>query len=427
MKSGSALTCPGGIYGICLGMYFPRSHVAGRSADTSSASTLQRGKVEGERGRGTEINPANRFETVSLGQLPEGGGSDDLLFEYQARSEEGDALSVARPTKIFRDRTRSVINPVDSPDLGFKWTINPYRGCEHGCFYCYARPTHELLGLSSGLDFETKIFAKVDAPELLRRELSKQSWVGEPIVMCGVTDAYQPVERRMGITRGCLEVMAECGQPVSIVTKNAMVLRDLDLLSRLAAMGAARVAISLTTLDAGLSAKMEPRASSPQRRLHAMRELSEAGVPVVVMTAPIIPGLNDRELPALLQAAARAGATTAGYTLVRLPWQNKEIFLEWLAEHVPERASHIEHLVRDIRSGGLNTAEFGVRMRGEGAVAEQIRGVFDVFSRRHGFSNERRPLSSASFRRPIVPDDPRQMALFSQAMSDALANVRGAC
>lgn len=373
------------------------------------------------RGRGTGVNPANRFETISLAQLPAGGGDDDLLCEYQgAADEEAGRLkacptgSVARPTRIFRDRTKSIINPVDSPDLGFKWTINPYRGCEHGCFYCYARPTHELLGLSSGLDFETQIFAKMDAAELLRRELSRTSWVGEPIVMSGVTDAYQPVERRLGITRACLEVMAECGQPVSIVTKSALVLRDLDLLSRLAAVGAARVAISLTSLDAELSAKMEPRASSPQRRLHAMRELSAAGVPVVVMTAPIIPGLNDRELPALLQAAARAGATAAGYTMLRLPWQNKEIFLEWLRTHAPDRASHIEALVRGVRNGSLNSPEFGKRMRGEGPFAQQVRSMFDVFSRRYGLAARSTSLNRSEFRRPVIGADCRQMRLFAE-------------
>jgi DNA repair photolyase len=374
------------------------------------------GQSDGQRGRGAAVNPASRFETISLARLPEGGGDDDLLCEYSS-DEEGDAPSRSRfrsiMTQVFRDRTKTIINPVDSPDLSFKWTINPYRGCEHGCFYCYARPTHELLGLSSGLDFETKIFAKTDAPELLRRELSHSKWVGESIVMSGVTDAYQPIERRMGITRACLEVMAECGQPVAIVTKSALVLRDVDLLSRLAQVGAARVAISLTTLDAELSAKMEPRASSPQRRLHAIRELTHAGVPVAVMTAPMIPGLNDRELPALLRAAARAGATGAGYVMLRLPWQNKAIFLEWLARHMPERAKHIENLLRDVRDGELNSSKFGQRMRGEGVIADQIRSVFEVFSRRYGLSSERIPLSSAAFRRPIVPDDSGQLRLFS--------------
>lgn len=389
-------------------MSFQREHVPGRSSGTSSGLRIAGGRPEAEHGRGTALNPANRFETISLAQLPDGGGVDDLLCEYAAGED-----SNARPlTHVYRDRTKSIINPVDSPDLHFKWTINPYRGCEHGCFYCYARPTHEMLGLSSGLDFETRIFAKTDAPALLRRELARPSWIGEPIVMSGVTDAYQPVERRLGITRACLEIMAECGQPVSIVTKSALILRDADLLGKLAASGAARVAISLTTLDAALSAKMEPRASAPARRLHAIRELTAAGIPVIVMTAPIIPGLTDCELPNLLQAAARAGAVCAGYTMMRLPWQNKEIFLDWLRQHAPDRATHIESLVRDIRTGNLNDATFGKRMTGAGTFAAQIRNVFDVFSRRYGLAHYLPPLNRAGFTRPPAQDDPDQLKLF---------------
>lgn len=391
-------------------------HPFGRSS-TTTGGAVAGGSAEGvSRGRGSAINPANRFETISLAQLPEGGGDDDLLCEY---SEPGrlEACPTGKQstvlTQVFRDRTKSIINPVDSPDLPFSWTINPYRGCEHGCVYCYARPTHEMLGLSSGLDFETVIFAKTDGPRLLREELSKKSWKGDSIVMSGVTDAYQPIEARLRITRGCLEVMAECGQPVSIVTKSALVVRDLDLLTSLTKKNAASVAISLTTLDAKLSASLEPRACSPQRRLHAMRELSKAGVPVIVMTAPIIPGLNDREIPALLEAASDAGARWAGITMLRLPWQNKAIFLEWLARHCPDRATHVESLIRGMREGELNISKFGERMRGKGPFAEQIMQTFRVFSRKFGLEARRDSHSSADFRHPTPACDAQQLRLFS--------------
>jgi DNA repair photolyase len=403
-------------------------HPKGRSSTTTGGERAGGFAAGTVRGRGSAINPANRFETISLAQLPAGGGEDDLLFENVAEAEQDERGDEATgndaplrwrlrpivPTRVFRDRTRTIINPVDAPDLHFRWSINPYRGCEHGCVYCYARPTHETLGLSSGLDFESVLFAKVDGPRLLREELAKSSWKGEGIIMSGVTDAYQPAEARLGITRGCLEVMAACGQPVMIVTKSALVTRDIDLLSRLASGGAARVAISLTTLDGRLSASMEPRASSPQRRLAAMRELSRAGVPVTVMTAPIIPGLNDRELPALLEAAKEAGAKSAAMTLLRLPWQNKAIFLEWLTRHRPERASHVESLIRDTRGGALNDSRFGARMRGEGAIAKQIRQAFRIFKRKFGLDQAVESVSSSGFVRPDPERDAQQLRLFEK-------------
>jgi DNA repair photolyase len=304
------------------------------------------------------------------------------------------------PTRSIADRTRSIVNRVDSPDLPFSWTMNPYRGCEHGCVYCYARPTHENLGLSCGLDFETTIIVKHDAPALLRRALAAPRWAGEPIAMSGVTDPYQPLERTLGITRGCLEVMAEARQPVGIVTKNRLVVRDADLLRELARHDATRVIVSLTTLDADLSRSMEPRASAPDARLRAIRELREAGVSVGVLVAPVIPGLNDHEVPALIRAAAEAGADGVGWVLLRLPHQVRALFLDWLRRERPERAARVERAVRETRNGALSDARFGARMRGEGPYAEQIARMVAVCARRSGLHTDRSPLSSAAFRRP---------------------------
>ena len=399
-------------------MQTEREHPRGRAATTANGLGPGGGSL-GERvhGRGAAVNPASRFETISLAQLPFGGGDDDLIHEHlELAGQPGGHTPAQRrhrvATRYFRDRTRTIINKVDSPDLNFSWTLNPYRGCEHGCVYCYARPTHEYLGLSSGLDFETRIFCKTDAPELLRNELARESWRAEPIMMSGITDAYQPIERKLGLTRGCLEVMRECGQPVVIVTKSSLVLRDLDLLAEMASRRTVKVAISLTTLDAGLAATMEPRASSPRERLRAMRELSAAGVPVVAMTAPIIPGINDAELPALLQASAAAGAKGAGYVLMRLPWQNKGIIEEWLMREHPLRAEKVLGLVRGARGGKLYDASWGTRMRGEGEVARQIERTFEIFARRYGLRGESAALRSDGFVRPTVGSDPGQYPLF---------------
>jgi DNA repair photolyase len=359
---------------------------------------LTQGRV---RGRGAGLAPGNRFERVRLHVLGE------HLDERAREHPEG----VQTPTRVVPERTDRIINRVDSPDLGFHWTINPYRGCEHGCIYCYARPTHELLGMSCGLDFETTIVAKREAPALVRRELGAAGWAGEPIVLSGVTDAYQPREAEERITRGVLEVMAECRQPVSIVTKSRLVLRDLDLLRDLARHDAVRVAVSLTSLENRLASTMEPRAASPGARLGTMRALSEAGVPVTVMTAPIIPGLNDHEIPGLLRAAGEAGATRAGLVLIRLPFQIKDLFVEWLTRHFPDRAAKVASLIRESRGGALNDPNFGTRFTGEGPRAEQIRQTFETFARRFGLSTEMDPPSGASFRRPMV-DHAGQMRLF---------------
>jgi len=354
------------------------------------------------KGRAAGLNPGNRFESVRLHVLGE------HLDEMAAERDR----PVQHPTMPVPDASRSLINRVDSPDLPFHWSINPYRGCEHGCIYCYARPTHENLGYSCGLDFETRILVKHDAPDLLRRELSRPSWVGEPIMMCGVTDCYQPLEAKLGITRACLEIMAECRQPVVIVTKNHLVTRDRDLLGELARHHAAKVAVSLTTLDAKLSASMEPRASRPADRLRAIRELTDAGVPVMAMVAPVIPGLTDHEIPALLEAARDHGAISARWIMLRLPFQVKALFLDWLARHKPLRAKKVESFVRGLRDGALYDSTFGRRMRGSGAIADHIERVFEVYSRRFGLDAVTPPLSSASYRRPR---DRHQMALFEDA------------
>ena len=360
-------------------------------------------------GRGAQLNPGNRFEEVKL----------HVLGEHLDRvhMEEGqDRGQLA--TQVFRDHTRQVINRVDSPDIGFNWSVNPYRGCEHGCIYCYARPYHEYLGFSCGVDFETKIMAKLDAPQMLRRELGKPSWKPETIAMSGVTDCYQPIESQLEITRGCLEVLAACRQPVGIVTKNRLILRDTDLLTELAHHNSVRVAVSVTSLNSALSAKMEPRASAPADRLKAITKLREAGVPVSAMLAPIIPGLNDREIPRLLKAVSDAGAVSASYVMLKLPYQVKSLFLEWLNRYFPDRAKRVEMLLRDVRGGHLYESKFGVRMKGRGELAKQIGNVFYVFACRYGLTGGRSllpPMSGHAFRRPKGDGGfhDAQMSLFS--------------
>jgi DNA repair photolyase len=307
---------------------------------------------------------------------------------------------------VHDDASRSILSRNASPDVGFSVSLNPYRGCEHGCAYCYARPTHEYLGLSAGLDFEREIFVKRDAAALLRRALAAPSWVPEPIALSGVTDPYQPLERRERVTCACLEVLAEHRQPVSLITKNQLVTRDLDLLSELARHRAVAVTISITTLDDDLRASMEPRTSSPTRRLAAIRTLADAGVPVGVNVAPVIPGLTDAEIPAILGAAADAGASFAGTVVLRLPHAVEEVFLGWLETLDPARARRVLARVREIRGGRLNDPAFGSRMRGTGTYAEQIRSLYRLAARRHGL--ERRPsLSSDAFRVPGRVDQPR--------------------
>ena len=303
-------------------------------------------------------------------------------------------------TWFLRDSSRTVIARNASPDVGFDASVNPYRGCEHGCAYCYARPTHEYLGFSAGLDFETRIMVKERAAELLERELGAPSWRPQVLGVSGVTDPYQPVERRLGLTRACLEVLARCRNPVALVTKNGLVTRDADHLAELARHRAAVVWISLTTLDVELSRRLEPRCSAPAKRLEAISELAARGVPVGALLAPVLPALNDHEIPALLEAAAAAGAKHCRYVMLRLPGAVAEIFPAWLEEHLPERKEKVLSRIRDLRRGRLNDSRFGTRGRGEGVFAKQVRDLFLAAARRHGLDGRGPELSTAAFRRP---------------------------
>jgi DNA repair photolyase len=341
-----------------------------------------KGSKESVRGRGAADNPVNRFETI----------------RYEA--EPAEQSSEGPPTLLFRDNSQSILAHNDSPDVGFSVSINPYRGCEHGCIYCYARPTHEYLGFSAGLDFETKIMVKEDAPQLLRKELSSRRWKPEPIGVSGVTDPYQPIERRFQLTRQCLQVLAEFRNPVMIVTKNHLVTRDVDVLAELAQFQAASVAISITTLDEPLRRKLEPRASHPFGRLAAVEALRSAGIPVGVLVAPIIPGLNDHEIPAIVEAAAQAGAGFAGYIILRLPHGVAALFEEWLSQHFSDRKDKILNRIRDLRGGELNDPRFGSRMKGEGTMAQIIQDLFAVACRQAGIARRGPTLSAAHFRRP---------------------------
>jgi len=337
------------------------------------------------KGRGAASNPANRFEAIHLERDVDWNPEEDP----------------APTTQFFKDSTRGIINYNDSPDIGFNASVNPYRGCEHGCIYCYARPTHEYLGFSAGLDFESRIMVKENAPELLRKELSSPKWKPQVIALSGVTDCYQPIERKLKLTRRCLEVLAEFRNPVGIVTKNHLVTRDLDLLGELARHGAVVVFISLTTLDSSLAAKLEPRASLPHHRLAAIEALSRAGVPVGVFMAPVIPGLTDHEIPAVLSAAAQAGARSAGYVPLRLPHGVGELFEGWLARHFPDRKEKVLNRIRALRGGRLNDPNFGTRMRGEGNLADQIEALFDVSCRKAGLAGKPPELSAEAFRVPF--------------------------
>lgn len=335
-------------------------------------------------GRGASSNPANRFE----------------LIHYERDETASEEESPALATRLYRDHSRSILVRNDSPDVGFEVSINPYRGCEHGCVYCYARPTHEYLGFSAGLDFETKILVKEDAPTLLRKELASAKWQPQVVSVSGVTDPYQPIERRLGLTRRCLEVFAEFRNPVGIVTKSRLICRDSDLLAELARHQAAAAFLSITTLDAELARRMEPRATQPAGRLAAIEELTRAGVPVGVVAAPVIPGLNDHELTSILEAAAKAGALCAGYVLLRLPHGLGPLFEQWLRQHYPERCDKVLSRLRDMRGGEIYNSRFGSRMRGEGVLAEQIASLFALGCRRAGISSRFPALSTAAFRRP---------------------------
>ncbi len=362
------------------------------------------GPGAGIRGRGAADNPTNRFERLAYEREPDGDATS-------LEDGDGDGTGPPPPATVYlRDPSRTILARNDSPDVGFDVSLNPYRGCEHGCAYCYARPTHEYLGFSSGLDFETRILVKEAAPELLRRELAAKRWRPQVVGMCGVTDPYQPIERRLGLTRRCLQVFAEFRNPVQMITKNALIARDADLLAELAAHGAASACVSITTLDPKLHRQMEPRASHPAQRLRAVRALAEAGVPVGVMVAPVVPGLTDHEMPAILAAAREAGAGFAGHIVLRLPRNVKELFASWLERHHPERKDKVLNRLRALRGGALDDPRFGTRMRGTGIYAAQIRDLFELSCRRAGFDEgaSRPALSTAAFRRP----GDAQLALF---------------
>jgi DNA repair photolyase len=343
--------------------------------------------VHAPRGRGARSNPQNRFEKIAI-ELEEPGPE-------------------RVPTELLRDGSKSIIAYNDSPDVGFDASLNPYRGCEHGCIYCYARPTHEYLGFSAGIDFESRIMVKEDAPELLRRELSSRRWQPQALAMSGVTDPYQPVERKLEITRRCLAVLAEFRNPVGVITKNALVTRDIDHLAALAEHGAAAVFLSITTLDPEVARIMEPRASHPRDRLEAVARLAAAGIPVGVMVAPVVPAITDHEMPRILEAAAEAGAQSAGYVMMRLPGAVAGLFEGWLEEHFPDRKDKVMNRVREMRGGKVYDPTFGSRMRGEGIYADQMRATFETFKRRYGLDRPRPQLSTAAFRRPG-----EQMSLF---------------
>lgn len=376
------------------------------------------------KGRGARANPTGRFERVrvepDLDALEEARAAAGIGVDEASAADEASLHPPADPpadptgpldadsalrgptpeTQALPDPSRTALTFNRSPDLPFDASLNPYRGCEHGCAYCYARPTHEYLGYSAGLDFETKILVKERAPELLRRELSRPRWTPQVVALSGVTDAYQPLERKLEVTRRCVEVFADFRNPISVITKNALVARDIDLFRRLHEVDAVSVTLSLTTLDGPLQRALEPRASAPHERLRAIERLAEAGIPVGVNVAPVIPGLTDAEIPALLQAAAAAGAQRAGYIVLRLPHGLRALFDDWLAEHRPLRREKVLARVAAVRGGALNDPDFGSRMRGEGRFAEQIRGLFEVMTRRYGLDAPAPTLSVEHFRRP---------------------------
>ncbi len=373
--------------------------MAGRAepAPVSATPSLAR------KGRGATVNPAVRFDSQHV--APFDDGWETLTAEF------GELPPL--PTTLTRDASRSAISWNTSPDIGFDRAVNPYRGCEHGCIYCYARPTHAYLGYSPGLDFETKLIFKPEIAELLEAALRKPGYVARTLALGSNTDPYQPVERTLKLTRSVLDVLDRFNHPVGIVTKSAGVLRDLDILKRLADRRLVRVYVSVTTLDAGLARRMEPRAATPARRLQAIAELARAGVPVGVLAAPMIPGLNDCEMEAILEACSRAGAKHAGYVLLRLPHELREMFDAWLATHFPDRAKHVLSLIRQTRAGSLNDARFHHRFAGSGVYADLLLRRFTRAAREWGLDESREGLDATSFTVPgVLAASERQMSLF---------------
>ena len=360
------------------------------------------------RGRGARGNLPGRFERQTYEPDP------------------GVAEMAPHPnTELIPERSKTIISRNNSPDIGFEQSINPYKGCEHGCIYCYARPSHAYLDFSPGLDFETKIVHKPNAAELLRRELARPRYVCKPIALGVNTDCYQPFEKQLRSTRALLEIMLETRHPVGLVTKSALVERDLDLLSELARLGLTHVFLSITTLDDELKRRMEPRTASPRRRLVTIKRLTQAGVPAGVMFAPVIPALNDHELEAVLEASAQAGALWAGYTVLRLPNEVRPLFKDWLAEQYPLRAEHVMSRVRQIRGGRENDSSFGRRMRGQGQYAHLLRQRFDRACRRHGLNRGPRPqLKTTLFRPPKVAPSPARRSHAASRKSGQLSLLR---
>jgi DNA repair photolyase len=360
----------------------------GRAAK-ANAMIEQSGLRIGEdrrRGRGAGVNPSGRYEPTSRHVFDDGWESIEELPPFK--------------TEVQVEKPRTIITRNESPDISFDRSINPYRGCEHGCVYCFARPTHAYMGLSPGLDFESKLFAKPDAARLLERELGKEGYQPRTIAIGTNTDPYQPIEKQYRIMREVLEVLEAHGHPVGIVTKSALVVRDIDILSRMAERGLAKVALSVTTLDRHLARNMEPRAATPTRRLEAIRQLTEAGIPTSVMVAPIIPGLTDQEIERILDAGRNAGAREAGYVLLRLPLEVAPIFKDWLLRHYPDRYRHVMSLVRSMRDGKDYDSEWGKRMKGSGPYAWQIGRRFEMAARKLGLNVEKRPLRNDLFAAP---------------------------
>jgi len=346
-------------------------------------------------GRGAQYNSVNRFSRLQPAMdFPEG---------------IDEAPSGPGKTEVYLENPKKILNSIDSPDIGSARSLNPYQGCEHGCIYCYARNSHEYWGWSAGIDFEQKIIVKPNAPELLRKEFKRKNYVVQPVMLSGNTDCYQPLERKYKITRSLLEVFLEHRHPVSIITKNSLILRDTDILTRLSNENLVRVTVSLTTLDETLRQKLEPRTASAKKRLEIVRTLSEAGISVGILIGPVIPGLNNQEIPAILKAASENGATSAGYIMVRLNGQIGALFTDWVHKHFPDRADKVLNHIRQVHGGQLNDSRFGLRMKGEGILAESIASLFRLHHKKYFSDRKSMPLDTHRF----IPDPQnRQLSLF---------------
>lgn len=343
-----------------------------------------------QKGRASQSNLPNRFEKFHI--------DEEFFDENYFEDPEEESKTV---TEFFRDDSKTILAENNSPDVKAKFSINPYRGCEHGCIYCYARPTHEYLGFSSGLDFESKIMVKHNAPELLRKEFMKKSWRPQPVFFSGNTDCYQPVERKLKLTRSCLEVFCEFRNPVLIITKNSLIRRDIDILKELSDLNLVKTVVSITTLDAELHRKMEPRTSSPSRRLDTVEFLSSQGILTGVNIAPIIPGLTDEEIPEIIKQVSERGATFAGKIILRLPHSVKELFTNWLEKNYPDKSNKILNRLREMHGGELYNNEYGKRMTGEGKYAEMIKQIFDFNCKKYGLNENAVQLSIDKFQRIV--------------------------